>query len=471
MVFKPSMPPSTLAILLKHKWIDEELSRSLYKHNYKESEELNLAVKNLVREYSLKELTNNRRTYAIKVLLIDLLVRYKLTNGEGSIGIFLSRTGAGNTKREQYHLLKVNGSILGEIVNELQNHELLEKQKGFLGHSTKLRAKPKLITFLKEHHISIDKIGAKVWPIRIENQYGWYEDMDEEKAKGYGLETLNKMNTLLAASSIQIGSNNIYIFEKRLVRLFKSEAETATEHYGRIHGPIWQSVKREYRQFIRINGDNTVEYDICSAFPALAYAQSGWDVTKSAEQKRKAYDVNCLDTKIKKLRDLVKLAFLCMLNGESQDSAVKAIAREISKKRLKYILPEGVKARTIVEELENKHKNLQDWFYNCAWKELSMLESNVCVDVISHFANKNIPVLPVHDSFVIQEQYGDELKKVLIKSFEKEANYEFKFPELLVERKKKENSYLEEYAKDALDLARLFKETYKNKNKNKLFKT
>ena len=73
-------------------------------------------------------------------MLIDLLVRYELTNGEGSIGVFLSRTGAGNSKGEQYNLLNVNGSILGEIVKELQYHELLEKQTGFSGHSTKLRA-------------------------------------------------------------------------------------------------------------------------------------------------------------------------------------------------------------------------------------------------------------------------------------------------------------------------------------------
>ena len=46
----------------------------------------------------------------------------------------------------------------------------------------------------------------------------------------------------------------------------------------------------------------------------------------------------------------------------------------------------------------------------------------MAIDVLSHFAKRGIPVLPVHDSFIIATGYGDELKEVMQKVYSAHNN-------------------------------------------------
>ncbi len=47
------------------------------------------------------------------------------------------------------------------------------------------------------------------------------------------------------------------------------------------------------------------------------------------------------------------------------------------------------------------------------------LDSRIALDVIDHFAKQNIPILAIHDSFIVQDKYEKELRQVMEKTYEK----------------------------------------------------
>ena len=47
------------------------------------------------------------------------------------------------------------------------------------------------------------------------------------------------------------------------------------------------------------------------------------------------------------------------------------------------------------------------------------LYATIALDVINHFAKQGIPILSVHDSFIVQGRYKDELKRIMQQMYRK----------------------------------------------------
>ncbi|MBK7255333.1 MAG: hypothetical protein IPI04_15850 [Ignavibacteria bacterium] len=51
-------------------------------------------------------------------------------------------------------------------------------------------------------------------------------------------------------------------------------------------------------------------------------------------------------------------------------------------------------------------------------------DSLISSGVIKHFTQKEIPVLVIHDSFIVTEQYSAELVEVMKKEYKKQLGYD-----------------------------------------------
>ena len=60
-----------------------------------------------------------------------------------------------------------------------------------------------------------------------------------------------------------------------------------------------------------------------------------------------------------------------------------------------------------------KHHAIADAFYSGQGLRLQYIDSQLAERVMLHFANKGVPVLPVHDSFIIAAQHQQELVTVM----------------------------------------------------------
>jgi hypothetical protein len=54
--------------------------------------------------------------------------------------------------------------------------------------------------------------------------------------------------------------------------------------------------------------------------------------------------------------------------------------------------------------------------------ELFNKDSKMALFIIQHFSKKGVPIFPIHDSFIVQEKYRDELKMVMQKAYAKYNN-------------------------------------------------
>ena len=56
---------------------------------------------------------------------------------------------------------------------------------------------------------------------------------------------------------------------------------------------------------------------------------------------------------------------------------------------------------------------LTDLFGTGIGLEFQRIDSDIAEATMLHFTNRNIPILPVHDSFVMHHGYEDELHNVM----------------------------------------------------------
>ena len=195
---------------------------------------------------------------------------------------------------------------------------------------------------------------------------------------------------------------------------------------GRYHGGWWQQIPSELRRHILINGNPTQEIDFSGFHVSLAYGLEGlsppidpYALSFVAEGLRKGQQ-----------RGAVKLLALTAINAKDRATAFMAFRDEMNREqrheqhKVKYtddlltILLDG-----FLEE------NPSIAHYLCADKgvELMAIDGNITTRLIEHFTYKNIPILTVHDSYIVEFEYEDELVRVMSNACEKELGItEFK---------------------------------------------
>ena len=179
---------------------------------------------------------------------------------------------------------------------------------------------------------------------------------------------------------------------------------------GRYHGGWWQQVPSELRKDILMNDQHTVEVDYSGFHVSIAYGLEG------LQPPEDPYTLSTLvDPLTPKLqRQDVKLLVLTAINAEDRKSAYSAFRDE--KNRQQRSLPKDQKISYTNDLLEQllvqfieENKPIEHYLCTDKGVELMAIDGRITTRIIEHFTRKKIPVLTVHDSYVIQSQYEQEL--------------------------------------------------------------
>lgn len=65
-----------------------------------------------------------------------------------------------------------------------------------------------------------------------------------------------------------------------------------------------------------------------------------------------------------------------------------------------------------------EHPGIAHRFFNSGWSRLQFLDSQIVDAVLTKATAKGIPVLPVHDSFIVATRYADWLTGTAAESFQ-----------------------------------------------------
>ena len=156
---------------------------------------------------------------------------------------------------------------------------------------------------------------------------------------------------------------------------------------GRFYGGWWQSIPSRLRPFITINGKETVELDYSSMHPRMLYAHIGMQCPDDP------YDVG-LNPKYK---DLIKKAFNALINARGR-------IEQFNNPEDGPVFDEdeiGMSWNEFLKHIKSYHPKLKGLFGTGIGLKFQRTDSDIAEATMLHFARQNIPVLPVHDSFIM----------------------------------------------------------------------
>ena len=189
---------------------------------------------------------------------------------------------------------------------------------------------------------------------------------------------------------------------------------------GRFYGGWWQRCPKNWREQIFINDEAISELDYSGLHIVILYAQLKLDYwALGIGDPYNLADLN-LDFSSDAQREVIKLLFLVSLNARNEKAAFSAFRQQAPtgspEKRLK-----DDQLKTVLDALRVKHKVIADKIASDAGIDLMRQDSEIAARVIQFFTNSSIPILTIHDSFIVPMGFESMLEDQMQLAFEAET--------------------------------------------------
>ncbi len=224
------------------------------------------------------------------------------------------------------------------------------------------------------------------------------------------------------------------------------------KHGGRFYTSTecgYQQQESSLRPYIRINEQPTTELDFSALSIHMLYAMKGKQLEGDPyTQVLEGADVT--EDELKILRKYFKKVLQAALNAGSEGAAVSSANFElfdtwfdgdsdddesecgepkVGGREIKKLLDSvGLDGKSIIEKFKQVHKPISEYFGSGIGLELQKKDSQIALRVINHFSKKRLPVLSIHDSFIVQERHRDELAMVMEQSYKAVMGEKFTCP-------------------------------------------
>jgi hypothetical protein len=336
----------------------------------------------------------------------------------------------------RYNALRISKHMI-LVVKHLIAVGLLDEAKGSYGgagiggnRTTRIRPSEALQTLFQGTKVTRDDISRAANEECVilrgtDDRLVDYEDTEETNRQR---DELRAYNSVLAAHYIDLPG----LEEPRLVTGQDRGRDTVQHighHYqfirrvysrgdwgsnGRFYGGWWQMVNSEYRGTILIDDSPTIEVDYKALHVQILSAEQG--VTLEGDP----YELpagTVPGTPANLQRTLVKKLLLTALNARDRQSAYRSFRGEWPDGHMGKVMTNN-DLEQLVRVLLAKHPHLEDRIFADQGIRLMNVDSQIAERVHRHFTAIGVPVLSVHDSFIIGYDRGGELKRVMAEASE-----------------------------------------------------
>jgi hypothetical protein len=211
------------------------------------------------------------------------------------------------------------------------------------------------------------------------------------------------------------GTRHIFIdrTNKFVRRIFNNGSWDAG---GRFYGGWWQRIPKEWREKIKINGLPVVEIDYSGLHIVILYATEGIDYWKT--DKKDPYSIPHY-VKSDEMRRLLKLVLLAAINAADKITAVKAVRSEINAdiSDWGWVNRNGLKLEKVVDDFADRHVLIRKHFFSGSGIKLQKIDSIMAEHVINKHTELDVPILCVHDSFIVMSVDEARLRETMQDAF------------------------------------------------------
>ncbi|WP_210168695.1 hypothetical protein, partial [Aureimonas sp. AU4] len=115
-------------------------------------------------------------------------------------------------------------------------------------------------------------------------------------------------------------------------------------------------------------------------------------------------------------RGLAKLAFTISVGCDKETNPIAAIRDKARKAAWPNLTWQ--QAGEVYHAFWSYHARIDRFRCTSSWRELQFEESEIALNVIGQFVDLGLPIIPIHDGFVVQKRYEGELRLAMEKAVE-----------------------------------------------------
>ena len=172
---------------------------------------------------------------------------------------------------------------------------------------------------------------------------------------------------------------------------------------GRLYGHWIQNCPSKLRPYLTFNAKPTVERDFSAMQLFLLYGLA--ELMPPEGDLYEFEDVR---------RYWMKSVLTKSVGARSQKQAIAALRKDM-KETAPGLMEE---AESIFDRFWSRHAGVYNLlFQRDSWKELQYLDSIIALRVLRRLLSQGIVCIPIHDSFIVQAQYGDQVESAMKESF------------------------------------------------------
>jgi len=179
---------------------------------------------------------------------------------------------------------------------------------------------------------------------------------------------------------------------------------------GRFYGPWWQLISGDDRRMIFINDTPTVEIDFKGLHLAILSAEAGIELQGDPYELPEG---TIPGVSAKQQRKAIKTLILVALNAATRKATFAGFRdRWATGSLFKSMRNEDLER--LLEVFVTRYSHLRDSLGSDQGIRLMNIDSRIAEKVLNHFTGQGVPVLCVHDSFIIDYTRSKELQQVMI---------------------------------------------------------
>lgn len=217
------------------------------------------------------------------------------------------------------------------------------------------------------------------------------------------------LSECFALREIGIERLNLHLAYEYLHRVFNRESFKLG---GRAYGAIHQSIPKEMRPYIRIDGESTIELDYSAYHILMLYHMEGIDYP----------DDPYLVCEGPEMRATYKAVGLVAINAENVAKAYCGIYDELKSRGIP--LPAGKKPLVrLVSRFKEAHPRIAKYICADMGIHLMNIDSRIMNNILMKLIDQSILGLSVYDSIIVAEQHQDYLYQLMMDEYEKEMGF------------------------------------------------
>jgi len=209
---------------------------------------------------------------------------------------------------------------------------------------------------------------------------------------------------------------------KQLYRVFN---DSSFRRGGRFYGAAYQGLSGDQRATLLINGNPVKELDYSSLHLSMVYHLAGLHLPDGSDPYVLLDDP--------RTRKLGKVLSLIALNASSRGAAASAFLGELHQSRMSE-KPEkqelarrydqlGYSISDLYDSMLAEHHRVASSFSSGVGIKLQYEDSKLADKVLDHFTHRDIPVLGVHDSFIVEERQAADLEAKMMEVYEQRFGF------------------------------------------------